>query len=101
MRYSKSRNRHSEKQIRKILQLQSESDTTVSTFCRTHRIKKATFYNWRNKYGLKDQTPAFVPVELADRRNEDALFAEIALASGITVKLFRQVDASYFKLLLS
>lgn len=93
--------RRTEKQIRVLLYLQERKNIAVIAFCKAHKIHKATFYNWRNKYGLQIEKPQqFIPVHFADPVSEAALFAEIELASKVTVRLFQRVEASYFKALL-
>ncbi len=44
---------------------------------------------------------SFVPVHFSDHVREGVLFAEIGLATNVTVKLFQKVEAAYFKGLLS
>ncbi len=93
--------RRTEKQIRAILHLQEKKNIPVIAFCKAHNIHKATFYNWRNKYGLKiDRQQEFVPVHFSDPVAEVTLFAEIEFTSQVTVKLFQKVDACWFKALL-
>ncbi len=97
----KKQKRLSAKQIQAIVNLQEKSSTTVTAFCKAHKIKKATFYNWRNRYVLKSETQqSFVPVHFSNPVGQSALFAEIELATNVTIKLFHKVDASYFKALL-
>ncbi len=101
MNHSTKPMRRSEKQIRALLKLQEKNSASVIAFCKAHNIHKATFYNWRNKYGLKiDKQQEFVPVHFSDPVTEASLFAEIDLASQVTVKLFQKVDACWFKALL-
>lgn len=88
--------RHSEKQIRLWLEQQQAKNLSVTAFCKAHNIHKATFYNWRNKYGLVVKEPQFVPVQFADE-SAAMPFAEIAFRSQIVVKIFQQVDAGWFK----
>lgn len=93
--------RRTEKQIRSLLYRQQNYKGTVTRFCKVHKIHKATFYNWRNKYSVEpagEQT--FVPLQFSDHLQAASLFAEVELASRITIRLFHKVDASYFKGLL-
>jgi hypothetical protein len=90
--------RRSEKQIRLLLDQQQAKNLSVTSFCKAHHIHKATFYNWRNKYGPVVEEPQFVPVQFADELPA-APFAEIAFSSTIVVKIYQQVDASWFKAL--
>lgn len=93
--------RRSEKQIRSLLYRQQNYKGTVIEFCKAHKIHKATFYNWRNKYFAQPETvQAFVPLQISNHLREASLFAEIELASKVTVRLFHKVDASWFKELL-
>ncbi len=98
----KKQKRLSEKQIQAILRLQEKSSVTVTAFCKSHKIHKATFYNWRNRYAFQtEKQESFVPVHFSDHVREGVLFAEIGLATNVTVKLFQKVEAAYFKGLLS
>lgn len=90
--------RRSEKQIRLLLNQQQEKNLSVTSFCKAHNIHKATFYNWRNKYGLVVEQPQFVPVQFADELPATP-FAEIAFSSNIVVKIYQRVDAGWFKTL--
>lgn len=93
--------RKTEKQIRDLLCLQEKNKIPVIAFCKAHKIHKSTLYNWRNKYGLQIEKPQqFIPVHFADPVSQAALFAEIELASKVTIRLFHRVEASYFKALL-
>lgn len=97
--------RRTEKQIRSLLYHQQNYKGTVIKFCKAHNIHKATFYNWRNKYGVPPETgQAFVPLQFSTQHanlpQEASLFAEIELAPQITIRLFHKVDASWFKALL-
>ena len=92
--------RRSEKEIRALLSIQEKSDIPVIAFCKAHKIHKATYYNWRNKYGaqVKNDTK-FVPVQFSHDRSEPVLFGEIEF-DKVIVRLYQQVDASWFKSLL-
>lgn len=93
--------RRSEKEIRALLSIQEKSDLPVISFCKAHKIHKATYYNWRNKYGAPMNYDAkFVPVQLNQGGVEPALFGEIEFESKVTIRLYQQVDASWFKSLL-
>lgn len=94
--------RLSEKEIRALLSIQEEGDVPITAFCKTHKIHKATYYNWRNKYGMQNQIPAqFIPVQLRQSESAPALFGEIELASKVIVRLYQRVDAAWVKSLLS
>ena len=102
MKHSVKYQRRSEKQIRALLSIQEKSDLPVTVFCKTHKIYKASYYNWRNKYGLQRQTSAqFIPVQISQAESVPTLFGEIELASKVIVRLYQQVDASWIKSLLS
>lgn len=93
--------RRSEEQIRALLSFQENSDLPIAAFCKTHNIHKATYYNWRNRYGMQRETTAqFIPVQLRQTAAEPALFSEIEFASKVIVRLYQQVDATWFKSLL-
>jgi hypothetical protein len=90
------------KQIRALLSIQDKSDIPVTAFCKAHQIHKATYYNWRNKYGAQIETASkFIPVQLSQVGTEPALFGEIEFSSKVIVKLYQPVDASWFKTLLT
>lgn len=93
--------RRTESQIRSLLDLHSKNNGTVAAFCNVHKIHKATFYNWRNKYDVQIEKPAaFIPVQFEQPSLSAGLFAEIEIASNITVRLYQRVDASWFKALV-
>jgi len=93
--------RRSEKEVRAILNIQEKSNLSINAFCKAHKIHKATYYNWRKKYGAQiDDDPKFVPVHLSQFGSAPALFGEIEFASKVIVRLYQQVDASWFKSLL-
>ena len=93
--------RRTKAQIRTILRQEQKRNISIVEFCKIHKIHKATFYSWRNKYASKIEKPGeFIPVQFNDTGSEPPLFAEIELASNILVRLFHKVDASYFKALL-
>lgn len=101
MKHSLKPIRRSEKEIRALLSIQEKSDIPVMSFCKAHKIHKATYYNWRNKYGGQiDNNAKFVPVQFSQGSPEPALFGEIEFASKVIVRLYQQVDASWFKSLL-
>ena len=93
--------RRSEEQIRALLSIQEKTDFPITVFCKTHKIHKATYYNWRNKYGMQSQNTAqFIPVQLRQTQSAPVLFGEIEFASKAIVRLYHQVDASWIKSLL-
>ena len=90
-----------ESQIRTLLNLYSKKNGTVVEFCKVHNIHKATFYNWRNKYNVLMEKPeAFIPVQFDQPSFSSALFAEIKMASNITIRLYQRVEATWFKTLI-
>jgi len=98
--FSKTPHR-SEKQIRSLLAIQERNKLPIAIFCRTHQIHKSTYYYWRNRYGVQREAPAqFIPVKLEQSSPEPVLFGEIEFASKATIRLYQQVDASWFKSLL-
>lgn len=102
MNSSKKFTRKSETSIRELLSLQEKYEGSVTSFCIEHKIHKATFYNWRERYRKKPLAPqTFLPVHIKEPAREAGhVFAEIELASNILVRLFEKVDATYFKSLL-
>ena len=93
--------RRTESQIRALLNLYAKNNGTVVEFCKVHKIHKATFYNWRNKYDVQIEKPAaFIPVQFDQPLLFPELFAEIEIASNVTVRLYQRVDASWFKALV-
>jgi hypothetical protein len=101
MKHSVKYKRWSEKQIRALLSIQEKTDGPVTAFCKTYKIHKATYYNWRNKYGVQNQTTAqFIPVQLRQTQSMPVLFGEIEFVSKAVVRLYQQVDASWIKSLL-
>ena len=99
MKYFTKLRRRPETQIRALLSLQQKQGIAVTTFCKAHKIHKATFYNWRNKYdGNIKNGQSFTPVHFAEAATPAAtLFAEIELPSKVCIRLFERVDATYFK----
>lgn len=94
--------RLSEKEIRALVSIQEKGDVPVTAFCKTHKIHKATYYNWRNKYGMQNRTAAqFIPLQLGQPESVPALFGEIELSSKVIVRLYQRVDAAWVKSLLS
>lgn len=101
MKPSNKQVRRTEKQIRSLLYLGQKYHGTITEFCEVHKIQKATFYYWRNKYGVPPQEEqTFVPLQISNHLQEASLFAEIELSPNITVRLFHNVDACWFKALL-
>jgi hypothetical protein len=90
-----------ESQIRTLLNLYSKSNGTVVEFCRIHKIHKGTFYYWRNKYDVLMEKPAaFIPVQFNQPSLPPALFAEVEMASNITIRIYQPVEATWFKSLI-
>ena len=99
MKHSKKHKRKSEAEIQELLSLQEKQAITVTAFCKAHKIHKATFYNWRDKYSGKAARPEeFISLQFAEPvAGPPTLFAEIELPSNVFIKLFEKVDAAYFK----
>jgi hypothetical protein len=101
MKHPSKHQRRSEKEIRALLSIQEKSGVPIIAFCKTYKIHKSTYYNWRNKYGAQIKTAdKFVPVHFGRSDSEPALFGEIELASKVIVRLYQQVDATWIKSLL-
>jgi hypothetical protein len=84
-----------------IAQYKKAEGLTVKEFCRQHGISEGSFYSFRNRYGLKQQSKhksgGFITITapmLKDSTN--ALFAEV---NGI--KIYQVVPADYLKTLAS
>lgn len=94
--------RRTEKQIRSLLQLSEIYPGTTTRFCKAHKIQKATFYYWRNKYGTPatENDPAFIPIQITNHSENQSLFAEVELSPEVTIRLFQKVEAAWFKSLL-
>lgn len=101
MKNSAKQIHRTESQIRALLNLYSRSDGTVVDFCKVHKIHKATFYYWRNKYDVQIEQPAaFIPVQFDQSSLSSALFAQIDMASNNTIRLYQRVEASWLKSLV-
>src|SRR5687767_7382867 len=88
--------RKSESEIRALLRKKAKSKISVQEFCKIHQIHKATFYNWRHKYGPEsEKQQKFIPVQISDIASEATLFAEIELPGKVMVRFFEKVDPSY------
>jgi len=93
--------RRTESQITSLLKKYEQGKHTVQQFCKIHKIHRATFYNWRNKYSQEiKKHEAFIPVQFNDVAVDSSLFAEIELSASMKVKLFHKVDSSYIKALV-
>ena len=102
MKHPLKHRRLSEKEIRALLSTQEKCDVPVTAFCKTHKIHKGTYYNWRSKYGILNGNAAqFIPVQLGQPDSLPALFGEIELPSKVIVRLYQRVDAGWVKSLLS
>jgi hypothetical protein len=94
-----ARQQRSEAEIKTFLSEHEQSDLTVKEFCELYDISEQTFYNWRNKYQPKtEKGEVFVPLQLAEPTSE--LFAEIDVPGKMIIRLYRQMDASFFKSLM-
>lgn len=101
MKHHINNQRRSQKQIIDLLNTQQTNDLAITAFCKTHKIAKATYYNWRSKYGKqREATTQFIPVQIRQSESVPVLFGEIEFASKAIVRLYQQVDASWIKSLL-
>ena len=101
MKNSPRQHRRTEAQIRLLLNQYNKRPINVTEFCKAHNIHKATFYNWRNKFGVGAEKPVeFIPVQLNHVESEPGLFVEIELNSKAIVRLYQKVEVSYLKALL-
>ncbi len=102
MKHSSKYRRLSEKETRALLSIQEKGNIPVTAFCKIHKISKATYYNWRSKYGMQNITTAqFFPVQFEQSQSVPVLFGEIELSSKVIVRLYQRVDAAWVKSLLS
>ncbi len=75
--------RFSDTQILSILK-QAEGGVPVPKLCREHGISRATFYNWRSKYGGMDASLMKRLKELeAENRRLKKMYAEERLKAEI------------------
>ena len=75
--------RFSDTQILSILK-QAEGGVPVPELCREHGISRATFYNWRSKYGGMDASLMKRLKELeAENRRLKKMYAEERLKAEI------------------
>lgn len=100
MNGSTKQKRYSRTEILEILRLHNESDIPVTTFCKTYKIHKTTFFNWRKRFMGEEMKEGFVSLQFSEPRFQERLFAEIELSSNVRVKLYQAVEASYFKALM-
>jgi putative transposase len=71
--------RYTEEQIIGILK-QHEAGIKAAELCREHRVSKATFYNWRSKYGGLDMTETQLLRQMEDEnRRLKQLVADLSL----------------------
>jgi hypothetical protein len=86
----------SKAEIISILEECRKSKLKVKEFVKTKGIHEATYYNWRNKYGVKPvkERSGFARIKLSPALPvaSAGLFAEV---SGI--KIYHYVPASYLK----
>ena len=88
-----------------ILQIVSEYEKshglTVKEFCRQHGISEGSFYSFRSRYGLKNESKnksgGFIPITTPLlKESTNVLFAEV---NGI--RIYQAVPADYLKTLAS
>ena len=88
----------SKEEIISILEECRKSKLNVKEFVKTKGIHEATYYNWRNKYGIKarKQKPesgfATLKVNPSPTTHAANLFAEVG-----EIKIYHYVPASYLK----
>jgi hypothetical protein len=88
----------SKEEIISILEECRKGKMNVKEFVKTKGIHEATYYNWRNKYGVKQrkQKPeagfATLKINSSPTTHAATLFAEVG-----TIKIYHYVPASYLK----
>lgn len=66
-------------QIRQILE-KNEQGTTIPDILEEYQISKATFYNWRSKYGNSySNAPEDIPKLIEDYERLKRMFADLSL----------------------
>ena len=55
---TKRQNRHTPKQIVKILREFTQSSLSVKEFCRNKEVSESNFYRWQNQYGSLNEKDA-------------------------------------------
>ena len=74
-----TRPRFSPSQIRQILE-KYEQGTSIQDIIEEHKISKATFYNWRSKYGHSySSNPEEISKLIEDYERLKRMFADISL----------------------
>ena len=95
------RKRRSDSEIRLLLEGKASNRLSIKAFCALHGIHEATYYNWPKRYNLnREQKDRFISVRFKDLSSE-SVFAEIEIPGKGTLRLYEQVDSSWFKPLLS
>ena len=88
-------------EIRALLKEQEQSNVTVNEFCEMYDIRRATFYNWRNRYNTEMKKPeGFITLQISGTGTGTSVFGEIELPGKGMIRLYQPVDPSYFKALL-
>ncbi len=95
------RPRRSESEIEALLSGQVQSGLSVKDFCKEHDVARGVFYHWRSKYAAQQITPGFIPIDLRPSADTGVAFAEIIFPGNRVVRLFRDVDPSYLKAVLT
>jgi len=98
-----TRSYRSEEEIKALLQEFELSEVTVKEFCEMYSISEATFYNWRTKYGTKENEERGEFIQLSGDLpgSSSFVFAELELPSKAVVRFFDKVEVAYLKALLS
>ena len=87
----------SKEEIVALLEECRESKMSVKEFVKTKGIHEATYYNWRNKYGVKQakERSGFASIKINPATHAATLFAEVG-----EIKIYHYVPASYLKELI-
>ena len=95
-----SRIRYTDEEKRAIVQRCKESGLSKNRFAAQNNIKYYTLVSWfekeRNEAGGKSEQ-SFTQVVLP---HQEGVFAELSTEHGITLRFYKQVEASFFQALL-
>jgi hypothetical protein len=105
---AKAIKRSEEEKIALIIKWET-SQQTINAFCKEQGIAHSLFYYWLKKYRNKPSSATavndFIDLKVLPEQhhfNQEHLpFAELVLAGGCRITLFKEVAASYIQSILS